>query len=116
MEYLQKIDWNLFKQCVDGDATNLVINKILKLQEEVGELAAIWLAKINASNKSGSSVRQLEEDPSAVMEEALDVLLVTIDLIEAIKNHEKISDDVIANIFNRKVRKWARKLEKFKEE
>ena len=85
-------------------------NKLLKVLEEAGELAAIWLAYINSDNMSKSSFKQLQKGKDQIMEEALDVLLVVTDIILNLKQELHMSDDEIATIFNKKIEKWAGKV------
>jgi len=110
MEFLNLIKWKLFNTCVRGDSFTPIMNKILKLMEETGELSSIWLAYIDSNNKSKSATKQLENGKDVIMEEALDVLLVTLDLIANLKNKLDLTDEQIAEIFNKKVEKWDKKL------
>lgn len=57
-----------------------LINKILKLIEETGELSQAFLALANTGNKS--------ESASTIQEEAIDVLLVALDIALLLTNHQ----------------------------
>jgi len=110
MKFIKHIDWKLFKICSHFDKEVPMENKLLKVLEEAGELAAIWLAYINSDNMSKSSFKQLQKGKDQIMEEALDVLLVVTDIILNLKQELHMSDDEIATIFNKKIEKWAGKV------
>ena len=110
MKFLNSINWELFNVCIKDDSCTPIANKMLKLMEETGELSSVWLAYIDSNNKSKSATKQLENGKDVIMEEALDVLLVILDLIGNLKHELCLTDEQIAEIFNKKVDKWDNKL------
>jgi len=112
LEFLKKIDFKALDICIKEDSDNPLHYKLLKLSEEVGELSSLWLAYKACSNRSKSSLDQLQSKGGfAIMEEALDVLLVILDIIVNLKKELGISDEEIIKIFNSKTDKWLRKLQ-----
>jgi len=110
MKFIKAIDWELFKRCSQSDKEVPIENKLLKVLEEAGELASIWLAYINSDNMSKSSFKQLQKGKDQIMEEALDVLLVITDIILNLKQELHLNDDEIATLFNKKIEKWVYKI------
>lgn len=76
--------------------------KILKLQEEVGELSAAFLKYRKISNSSASSNGSKEH----ILEELCDVLNITIDLINAFE----FEDEETKIMFDKKLYKWENKV------
>ncbi len=80
-------------------------NRILKLTEEVGELAQAYLKyswSVNASKSAGDTKLHL-------MEEAQDVLLVIIDILNQIVENEE-DQELILDFLEKKNNKWKSKL------
>ena len=102
--------------CFVGDKDNSIMNKTIKLSEEVGEVSSNILAYLDADNKSKSAVKDLEDKGkiNAVVEEILDVILVADDLLEKIRYANDIDadsfDELCKNILSKKISKWKNKI------
>ena len=83
--------------------SDTVSDKLIKLQEELGEASSEHLAVIGTNNKSKSAVGTKE----ARLEELIDVLITTVDLINNCKVDGVNTDDII----DRKLAKWAAKFD-----
>lgn len=97
------IDYELLERLSESDESIDVAMKLIKLQEEVGELAQAFLAhsKCNNSSKSAKS----KNTKLNILEESCDVLNVTIDIINAYKFTDKESK----KMFDKKLNKWKSK-------
>lgn len=80
LEHFLNLDFGKLIAASILDADVELINKILKLIEENGELSQAFLALANTGNKSKSA--------STIQEEAIDVLLVALDIALMMTNHQ----------------------------
>jgi NTP pyrophosphatase (non-canonical NTP hydrolase) len=81
-----------------------LFHRILKLQEEVGELSASVLYDIGCSNKSKSAAS------SSIVEELCDVLNVSLDLLFYLNHQEFFTEDEFKDMFEKKLDKWENKI------
>ena len=97
------IDYELLERLSETDKVVDLPMKMIKLQEEVGELAQAFLAHNKSKNASKSA--QSENTRLDILEEACDVLNVTIDIINAYA----FTDEESKEMFDKKLRKWLSK-------
>lgn len=98
------IDFELVEQLSNYDDSVPMYNKVIKLSEETGELSQAFLHLANSANVSRSALNG--NDPKLnVLEEACDVINVAMDII----NKLEFEDDVVKEMFNTKLLKWASK-------
>lgn len=88
---------------VDSDIP--LFQKVIKLQEECGELSQAYLGYCNAKNSSKSSSSDIME----VVEETCDVINVAINILNQIENNAGVKSDAIKDMFQRKLDKWESK-------
>lgn len=108
----QYIDWKRLEQLSQGnvDIEVSLLEKGMKLTEETGELAAEILAYSGSKNVSASS--STKDIKMAVLNEACDVLNVTLDIINSLD----VTDDEAKTMFTKKLDKWESKVNKILEE
>ena len=104
---------------LDNDLLNLILevsdlskwttslcNRILKLSEEIGELSQSYLKYSGSVNSSASGGQTKKE----LIEEATDVLIVILDVLNQIIESDK--DQIMFDEFlQKKAEKWRRKLQ-----
>jgi len=95
------IDYDKLEKISALDKDVDVRDKIMKLYEEGGELSQAVLGYIGSKTTS-KSAGDTKED---VLEEACDVINIAIDII----NWLGVSDEEAAQMFNKKLDKWASK-------
>ena len=102
------IDWKKLTLLSQGNTDiNIPLElKVMKLSEEVGELSQAALKQIGANNVSASASHSAD----AVLEEACDVLNVTLDIIISMGFKRK----EVENMFSTKLDKWERKVNQFR--
>ena len=102
------IDFELIEKLSAKDSLETVpmSNKIIKAQEEMGELSAAFLKFIGSKNVSASQNNKGKDD---VLEEACDVINVVIDII----NNLDYTDLEVREMFSKKLAKWERKTEAY---
>ena len=92
-----------------GEASVPEANKIIKLQEEAGELAQAYLKYAGSTNASASA----DGTPLEVIEEAGDCINVAMDIINyMIMKHPELEAEAKKQ-FNDKLDKWERKQKKY---
>jgi len=80
--------------------------KVLKINEEVGELTQAALAYVKAPNCSSSKRNRSDKtNREEVLEEGCDVINSTMNLLFNV-----FTDKEIAEMFNKKLQKWAGKI------
>ena len=113
---MKKLDLELLQRLSILDKDVPFYKKLIKLQEEVGELSQEFLAYDDKqlgirTNSSKSAKGTLE----TVIEETCDVINVAIDLLNAIEMSQEYKDrlpsDYIENEFHRKLLKWHSKVQ-----
>lgn len=93
-----------------GESSVLPANKIIKLQEEAGELAQAYLKYTSSTNASASA----DGTPLEVIEEAGDCINVAMDIINhMIIKHPELEDEARA-LFDKKLDKWENKQKNYK--
>ena len=98
------IDVERIKTLSHNDKNIPLENKIIKLQEETGELAQAFL-KYNGSRNVSKSASGSVLDATDVLEEVCDVINVAID----IANNLNVSETDKRRMFNSKLDKWEAK-------
>jgi len=98
------IDVERIKTLSHNDKDIPLENKIIKLQEETGELAQAFL-KYNGSRNVSKSASGSVLDATDVLEEVCDVINVAID----IANNLNVSETDKRRMFNSKLDKWEAK-------
>jgi len=89
---------------ISTEQTIPTYQKVLKLQEETGELAQAFLAYEGARNVSKSATAT----EGAVLEECCDVINTAMSIIEDLG----VSSEEVRAMFDRKLDKWEAKLTK----
>lgn len=97
------IDYELLERLSEADKAVDLPMKMIKLQEEVGELAQAFLAHNKSKNASKSA--QSGNTRLDILEECSDVLNVTIDILNA----HAFTDEEVKEMFDRKLQKWLSK-------
>ncbi len=108
---LKFVDENRIQKLCDGDSFVPLHQKVIKLQEETGEVGQAFLKLDKAKNVSASA--DCEDPVELVIEECCDVINVAIDLIMALNktgNYEYYTRE----IFQKKLDKWESKQAKYK--
>ena len=86
--------------------------KIMKLQEEAGEVSQEFLKFENHNNASKSATGDIK----TLIEETCDVINVSVDILISLSRltefKELNDENFISNEFNRKLRKWESKITK----
>jgi DNA-directed RNA polymerase subunit RPC12/RpoP/NTP pyrophosphatase (non-canonical NTP hydrolase) len=92
-------------KCMEANLSNPLYNKIIKLQEESGEVASEFLKMINAQNASKSANGSVE----SLFEEVVDVIIVAKDILY---NLNKMNPDKLnyKQVLSKKIDKWYSKL------
>ena len=88
-----------------GDNQVPINQKVIKLGEEAGELSQAFLKMDKAKNVSATAGDAVE----GVLEEACDVLNVTIDIINALTKDSPELEEYVRTTFERKLDKWENK-------
>lgn len=96
------IDFEKIEKLTEQDKDISNEFRIIKLQEEVGELSAAFLKYKKISNSSASSNGSREH----LLEELCDVLNVTLDLVNAFE----FDDEESKIMFDKKLLKWEKKV------
>jgi len=113
LQFLQSLASNKNLQFCLQQSFNQVdlVNKILKTQEELGELSQCILKLINSKNVSASKVNSdNKQTQREALEEALDTLLCILDIINHLQQQSNLSDEEVQQILDKKITKWAKKL------
>lgn len=113
---MKKLDLELLHKLSVLDKNVPLYKKIIKLQEEVGELSQEFLAyddkQIGIRTNSSKSAKGTLE---TVIEETCDVINVAIDILNALEMLQEYKDrlpnDYIENEFHRKLLKWHSKVQ-----
>jgi len=90
------IDYIFVEFLTERDRDVPLANKMLKLQEEVGEASQALLAVLGSANVSDSG------DKNKLLEELCDVMNVTMDMINFLNPDEK----ELKELFWNKLKKW----------
>jgi len=96
------IDTERIEKLSEMDKKVPLHNKVIKLQEETGELAQAYLKYSKSSNVSASA----SGSKTDVLEEACDVINVAIDII----NNLGLTNEEKEKMFSSKLDKWERKM------
>ena len=108
------MDFELLSKLSEFDKDVKLYAKIMKLQEEAGEVAQEFLAyddKLNGirTNSSKSAEGTLE----SILEETCDTINVAIDILNYIEMlpefKERFEEDFIEKLFTKKLEKWQSK-------
>jgi len=106
-QYLNDDNINKIIELSKNDEDVELYEKIIKLQEEVGEVAAAFLAlnlSYNASNSAKSnSIPELYKN---LVEEIVDSTIVCMDLLNAFDGSKLITEEYIDELFSNKLKKW----------
>ena len=105
------IDYERICSLGEGDYSVSMSNKIIKLSEEAGELSQSYLKYAGSDNASASA----EGSPLEVIEEAGDVINVSLDIINSIVRKHPELEDSVKDLFDRKLDKWESKQVKYRE-
>ena len=105
------IDYEKLERLSEADKNIPLYKKIIKLQEEAGEVAQEFLAwddkikgiKTNSSKSASGTVE-------AVIEEVCDVQNVAIDILNALEMQNPELSEYIAKRFQEKLDKWESKI------
>jgi len=111
------IDEDRIHKLSEGDIDIPLYQKIIKLQEETGELAQAFLEFDNSKNVSKSAKFKGKENPGYdVLEEACDCINVAMDIINKITMDSDDGDlsHYTRDLFQRKLDKWEAKQQKYK--
>jgi NTP pyrophosphatase (non-canonical NTP hydrolase) len=101
------IDINRIHRLSEGDKSVPMYQKIIKLGEEAGEVAAAFLEYDGAKNVSASS--STEEKVMGVLEECCDTINVSMDIINALTRDNYELEKAVVELFQKKLDKWERK-------
>ena len=104
-EFIEKLQKLIETSEISKKHNTPLANRILKLTEEVGELSQAYLKyswSVNASNSAWDTKTHL-------LEEAQDVLLVIIDILNQIVENEE-EQKIILDFLEKKNNKWKSKL------
>jgi NTP pyrophosphatase (non-canonical NTP hydrolase) len=82
-----------------------LVNKALKLSEEVGEFSQAMLKHLGSKNVSASAGNKKEN----VLEELCDVINIAVDIINAMG----FTDEETSKMFEKKLDKWEAKTKKY---
>jgi len=96
------IDDKWIEQLSKNDLHLPLYQKVIKLQEEVGELAQAYLAHVDSPNKSKS----VDGTISDVIEELCDVINVSMDIINWITFEDEELQILTKIMFAKKLKKW----------
>jgi NTP pyrophosphatase (non-canonical NTP hydrolase) len=99
------IDTERIQRLSDADKDVPLYQKVIKLSEESGELSQAFLKFDKAKNTSASAGGKVED----VLEEACDVLNVTIDIINALTKNKPVLELYTKQLFQKKLDKWEAK-------
>jgi NTP pyrophosphatase (non-canonical NTP hydrolase) len=99
------IDTERIQRLSDVDKDVPIYQKVIKLSEESGELSQAFLKFDKAKNTSASAGGKVED----VLEEACDVLNVTIDIINALTRNSPVLELYTKQLFQKKLDKWEAK-------
>lgn len=97
------IDYEFLEKLSGYDKDVNLPYKLIKVQEEVGELAQAFLAHSKSKNTSKSALS--ENTRLNILEESCDVINVVIDIINAFN----FSDEETKEMFSKKLKKWENK-------
>ena len=106
------IDYEKLERLSEADKNVPLYKKIIKLQEEAGEVAQEFLAyddkqcgiKTNSSKSAAGTIE-------AVIEETCDVINVAIDILNALEIQNTELSEYIAKRFQEKLDKWESKIQ-----
>lgn len=101
------INFKRVEELSEGDRHVPLYRKIIKLQEEAGEVCQAFLAYDGAENVSASAIDGVEPRIN-VIEEVCDVINVAMDIINTLDPDGYAVEDMFA----KKLSKWAKKQEK----
>ena len=99
------IDTERIEKLSNADESVPLYQKVIKLSEESGELAQAFLKFDGSKNTSASAGGKVED----VLEEACDVLNVTVDIINALTKGNPALELYTKNLFQKKLDKWEAK-------
>ena len=105
------IDYEKLQRLSEADKDVALYKKIIKLQEECGEVAQEFLSYDDKLNgiKTNSS-KSAEGTIEAVIEETCDVINVAIDILNAIEMKQPELAEYIKKRFQEKLDKWESKI------
>lgn len=106
------IDYKKLERLSEADTNVPLYKKIIKLQEEAGEVAQEFLAwddKIQGIRTNSS--KSAEGTVEAVIEETCDVINVAIDILNALEMKNPELSGYIAKRFQEKLDKWESKIQ-----
>jgi len=102
------LDFDKIRELSGRDGESGAIHRqIIKLQEEVGETSAAYLAYVGAGNASATSLNK-DDLRMELLEEVLDTMIVGADLVNALSvpgDEKEVKD-----LADRKLLKWSSKL------
>lgn len=109
------IDYEKLQRLSLADKDVPLYKKIIKLQEECGEVAQEFLAWDDKQNgirtNSSKSAQGTVKAVIAVIEEVCDVINVSIDILNALEMQNPELSRYISKIFQEKLDKWESKIE-----
>ena len=106
------IDYNKLQKLSLADKDVPLYKKIIKLQEECGEVAQEFLAWDDKQNEiKTNSSKSAEGTIEAVIEETCDVINVSIDILNALEMKYPELSDYISKRFQEKLDKWESKIQ-----
>lgn len=101
------INFEKLEELSELDDDVQLYQKVIKLQEEAGELAQAFLAYDGSKNASKSGIKIIE----GMIEEACDVTNVILDIINKIESeYPDYAPELIREMFDKKLRKWESKI------
>ena len=106
------IDYEKLERLSEADKNVPLYKKIIKLQEEVGEVAQEFLDyddKIQGIKTNSS--KSTEGTVEAVIEETCDVINVAVDILNFIEMQNPELSEYIAKRFQEKLDKWESKIQ-----
>lgn len=108
----KNMDFELLSKLSELDKDVKLYAKIMKLQEEAGEVSQEFLKFENHNNASKSATGDIK----TLIEETCDVINVSVDILISLSRlpefKELNDENFISTEFNRKLRKWESKITK----
>jgi len=116
IEYINVTNEKRIRTLGESDDNVNISNKIIKLQEECGEVAQAYLGYAKSENASASSNKKDEiEYYLEVIEECGDVINVALDIANYIQRQHNVPNSAVRSLFEEKLDKWENKQRKIKE-
>ena len=111
---MKELNLKLLQELSENDKSVPLYKKIIKLQEEAGEVAQEFLAYDDKQNgiRTNSS-KSAEGTLESILEETCDTINVAIDILNYIEMlpefKERFEEDFIEKLFTKKLEKWQSK-------